>query len=82
MERTIFNDSHEIFRRTAREFMAKEVVPHFAEWDAAGIVPRDVFRRIGELGVLGMQIPEEYGAADPTASCTPRSGPRRRHAPM
>ncbi|MCX5562219.1 acyl-CoA dehydrogenase family protein [Streptomyces sp. NBC_00038] len=61
MERTIFNDSHEIFRRTAREFMAKEVVPHFAEWDAAGIVPRDVFRRIGELGVLGMQIPEEYG---------------------
>lgn len=61
MERTIFDDSHETFRRTARDFMAKEVVPHFAEWDAAGIVPRDIFRRIGELGVLGMQIPEEYG---------------------
>ena len=61
MERTIFHDDHEAFRRTAREFMAKEVVPHYTEWDAAGIVPRDIFRRVGELGVLGVQIPQEYG---------------------
>ncbi|MFK0151015.1 acyl-CoA dehydrogenase family protein [Streptomyces sp. NPDC090493] len=63
MERTIFQDTHETFRRTARDFMTREVVPHYADWDAAGLVPRDIFRRIGELGILGMQIPAEYGGA-------------------
>jgi alkylation response protein AidB-like acyl-CoA dehydrogenase len=45
----------------ARDFLAKEVVPHFPEWDAAGLIPKDVFRKIGDIGVLGMSIPEQYG---------------------
>lgn len=59
--RGIFTAEHDQFRRTAREFLAKEIVPHYPEWDEAGLVPREVFTKIGELGVLGMQIPEDYG---------------------
>lgn len=61
MKSTVYTADHEVFRAAARQFLAKEVVPHFPEWEAAGLVPRDVFRRIAELGVLGIQIPEEYG---------------------
>ncbi len=61
MKRTIFTPDHEDFRQTAREFLAKEVVPRFPDWEAAGLVPREIFGKIGELGVLGIQIPEEFG---------------------
>ncbi|MGH3520061.1 MAG: acyl-CoA dehydrogenase family protein [Haloechinothrix sp.] len=61
MKSTIYHADHESFRKTARDFLAKEVVPHFPDWEATGVVPRDVFNKIGELGVLGIQVPEEYG---------------------
>lgn len=63
MRSTIYGAEHEAFRKTAREFLAKEVVPHFPDWEAAGLVPREMFTRIGELGVLGIQVPEEHGGA-------------------
>lgn len=63
MRRTIYGAEHDVFRETAREFLTKEVVPQFPDWEAAGLVPREVFTRIGELGVLGIQVPEEYGGA-------------------
>ncbi|TDD84562.1 acyl-CoA dehydrogenase [Saccharopolyspora karakumensis] len=63
MRRTIYGAEHDAFRETAREFLTKEVVPQFPDWEAAGLVPREVFTRIGELGVLGIQVPEEYGGA-------------------
>jgi len=43
--------------------VAKEVVPHYADWERAGQLPREVFAQLGSLGVLGMAIPEEYGGA-------------------
>lgn len=61
VKRTIFGPEHEEFRNSAREFIKKEVVPHYPEWDEAGLVPKDLFRKVGELGVLGIQVPEEYG---------------------
>src|SRR5260370_6556117 len=61
MKRMLFTPDHEDFRQTAREFLAKEVVPRFPDWEAAGLVPREIFGKIGELGVLGIQIPEEFG---------------------
>jgi acyl-CoA dehydrogenase len=61
MKSTIYNSDHDSFREMAREFLAKEVVPHFPGWEAAGLVPREVFNKIGDLGVLGIQVPEEYG---------------------
>jgi alkylation response protein AidB-like acyl-CoA dehydrogenase len=58
---TVYTEDHESFRRLAREFLAKEVVPHFPQWEDAGLVPKEIFRKIGEIGAMGMMIPEEYG---------------------
>jgi acyl-CoA dehydrogenase len=63
MRRDIFTEDHEAFRQLARDFIEKEVVPHYAEWEKAGHMPREVFKQLGALGLLGMAIPEEYGGA-------------------
>jgi acyl-CoA dehydrogenase len=60
----IFRDEHELFRRSLRAWVDKEVVPHVDGWEEAGHVPRAVFRRMGELGFLGVQFPAAYGGAD------------------
>lgn len=59
--RDIFEAEHEDFRRTARTFFEKEVVPDHDEWEKAGIVPRDVWTKAGEAGLLCFDVPEEYG---------------------
>ena len=66
MRRTIYDAEHEAFRDAVRQFTAKEVVPHFAEWERQHHVPRDLYRQMGQLGFLGMQIPEQYGGGGQT----------------
>ena len=61
MDRTIFDAEHDAFRETVRAFCDKQVAPHHAEWEAAGIVPRELWRTAGSLGLLGFMVPEEYG---------------------
>ncbi|MBA4607579.1 acyl-CoA dehydrogenase family protein [Aeromicrobium sp. Marseille-Q0843] len=61
MERTLFEPEHQSFRDTVRVFLEKEVVPHHDEWEREGIVPREVWTRAGELGLLGFMMPEEFG---------------------
>jgi acyl-CoA dehydrogenase len=61
VQRTVFNEDHEAFRKTIRDFIAKEVAPVHHDWEVQGHPPRDFYRRLGELGVLGIQVPEEYG---------------------
>ncbi|WP_287004973.1 acyl-CoA dehydrogenase family protein, partial [Gordonia sp. UBA7860] len=61
MQRNVFNEDHEAFRKTIRDFIAKEVVPVHHEWEKQGHPPRDFYRKLGELGVLGIEVPEEYG---------------------
>ena len=60
MKRTVYDEDHEAFRTTMRDFIAAEVVPHYEEWEETG-TPRDLFRKLGNLGVMGFGIPEEYG---------------------
>ena len=50
-------------RDMVRDFSAKEIQPHVMEWDEAQHFPRDTFSRMGELGLLGMLVPEAYGGA-------------------
>jgi alkylation response protein AidB-like acyl-CoA dehydrogenase/putative sterol carrier protein len=66
MRSIYFTDDHETFRRTVRRFMAEEVAPRAADWERERRIPREVFRRMGDLGFLGILYPEEYGgtAAD------------------
>lgn len=67
MQRNVFDEDHEAFRETIRDFIAKEVAPVFHEWEQAGHPPRDFYRRLGDLGILGMEVPEEYGGAGQTS---------------
>ncbi|WP_433561462.1 acyl-CoA dehydrogenase family protein [Nocardia sp. CA-151230] len=61
MERGHYGDDHRAFAELARGFVRKEVAPHYLEWEEAGIVPRSVFARAGELGLLGFAVPQTYG---------------------
>jgi alkylation response protein AidB-like acyl-CoA dehydrogenase len=64
MRRTIFEPEHDDFRETARAFFEKECVPHADEWETRGYVDREVWLKAGALGLIGWEMPEEYGGAD------------------
>jgi len=66
MERTIFDEEHEMFRKAYRTFLDREMVPHRDEWTEAEIVPRSVFASAGAAGFLAMPVPEEFGGAGMT----------------
>ena len=61
MERTLFEPEHKLFQESYRKFLEQHVAPNHAEWEAAGIVPREVWLEAGKQGFLGMAVPEEYG---------------------
>ncbi|MGH7317279.1 MAG: acyl-CoA dehydrogenase family protein [Candidatus Rokuibacteriota bacterium] len=61
MSRPALTDEHEMLRRTVRAFVEKEVAPHVDAWEEAGRIPRAFWRRLGELGLLGLEFPPEYG---------------------
>ena len=61
MQRRIFTEDHEAFRKTIRDFIAKEVTPVYHDWEKQGHPPREFYNRLGDLGVLGIEAPEEYG---------------------
>ena len=54
---------HRAFRETVRRFVAEEITPHHAQWERDGQVPRALWRRAGELGLLCLTLPEAYGGA-------------------
>jgi alkylation response protein AidB-like acyl-CoA dehydrogenase len=61
MPRGPFTAEHEMLRRSIRSFVEKEVAPHVAAWEEAGRIPRAFWRRMGELGFLGLDFPAELG---------------------
>ncbi len=61
VDTTVFTPEHEALRQSLRSFVEKELAPHATEWDEAGDFPDWVFRRMGELGFLGLHYPVEYG---------------------
>jgi acyl-CoA dehydrogenase len=66
VRRDVFTPDHEDFRELVRDVVAKEVVPHYSEWEKAGRLPRSFFEQLGSLGLLGMAIPQEYGGGGQT----------------
>jgi acyl-CoA dehydrogenase len=59
-----FGEEHELLRSQIRRFVNEEIKPHGLQWEQDGMVPRDVLRRMGELGFLGIRYPAEYGGSD------------------
>src|SRR5680860_181896 len=58
-----FTEEHQLFRETVRSFMEEQVAPHADDWEREGRIPRDIYRRMGELGFLGVTMPEKYGGS-------------------
>jgi acyl-CoA dehydrogenase len=61
--RSVFREDHEAFREQVRRFIDKEIVPHHAAWEHAGIVPRELWLKAGAAGLLCVTVSEEYGGA-------------------
>ena len=59
----VLTSEQQAIRQAAREFADAEIRPHVMEWDEAQCFPREVFRKLGELGFLGTIFPEDYGGA-------------------
>ncbi|WP_067455563.1 acyl-CoA dehydrogenase family protein [Actinomadura macra] len=61
MAREIFTAEHEAFRDMVRSFISKEIAPHHEQWEKDGVVSREVWLAAGRQGLLGIDMPEEYG---------------------
>jgi acyl-CoA dehydrogenase len=61
ISRTLFDEQHEIFRDSVRRYIEQEIVPHHADWEKLGQVPRGAWLKAGEAGLLCCNVPEEYG---------------------
>ena len=78
LSRSCYTEDHEAFRATVRRFVAEQLEPHAAKWDEDGIIPKDVWPKAGELGLLCPTVPEsglgdtQDGCPQPAASVTSR----------
>ena len=61
MNNYFFTEEHELFRQSIRAFLDKEVRPNIEQWEADGEIPRDIYKRFGEMGFMGVTYPEKYG---------------------
>lgn len=58
-----FSKEHEMLRSAARDFAQNEIAPIAAEFDESGEFPYKTIKKMGEMGLMGIEIPEEYGGA-------------------
>jgi alkylation response protein AidB-like acyl-CoA dehydrogenase len=64
MDNRYFSEEHELFRKSFREFLQKEVVPHIEKWEKTGTIERFIWEKFGEMGYFGLKYPEKYGGLD------------------
>ncbi len=56
-----FTVEHELFRKSVRDFVEKEVIPNIEEWEKSEAIPKEIWKKMGDLGFLGINYPETYG---------------------
>jgi acyl-CoA dehydrogenase len=61
VRRTIFTEEHKAFRGQVRDFIDEYACSPYVEWERQGHVPRELYRQLGELGAMGVNIPTEFG---------------------
>lgn len=59
-----FREEHVLLRDQIRRFVEEEVKPNGEAWEEAGMIPRDVLRKMGSLGMFGIRYPEQYGGSE------------------
>ena len=64
MKRTIYDEDHEAFRSSVREFLEREVTPHLEDHAASHGLPREFWLAAGKQGFLGLEVPEQYGGME------------------
>lgn len=64
MESMYFNEEHQLFRESLRDFLQKEVVPHIEKWEKTGQIERFIWKKFGDMGFFGISYPTEYGGMD------------------
>jgi acyl-CoA dehydrogenase len=63
MRRTLYTDEHDLFREVVTKFLEIEAAPNLKKWEAAGTIDAGFFKKAGALGIMGLQVPEEFGGA-------------------
>ena len=63
-ERNLFTEEQIFFRRTAKKFVDKEILPHHDKWEKSGFVPKELWLKAGEIGMLCPNVPKKYGGID------------------
>ena len=63
MRRTLFTEDHEAYRESVREFIAREVTPHYDDWEENRLVDRSAWLAAGKTGIIGLAVPEQYGGS-------------------
>ena len=61
MNSVYFSEEHDLFRKSLKDFLQKEVVPHIAKWEKTGTIERFIWKKFGDIGFLGITYPESYG---------------------
>lgn len=64
MTNLYLTEEHEYFRKTFREFLQREVVPHIEKWEKTGTIERFIWKKFGDMGYFGLIYPEEYGGME------------------
>ncbi|MEU6008339.1 acyl-CoA dehydrogenase family protein [Streptomyces sp. NPDC047453] len=67
MRRTLFDEDHDAFRASVRTFVEREIQPYYQEWAERGLVDRELYTKAARQGLVGLQVPEEYGGAGATS---------------
>jgi acyl-CoA dehydrogenase len=64
MNSLYFTEEHNAFRKSFKEFLQKEVVPHIEKWEKEGAIERFIWKKVGEMGYFGLNTPEAYDGLD------------------
>lgn len=59
-----FNEEHNLFRESLREFLNREVSPNIEVWEKDGKIPKSIWKKMGDMGFLGLSFPKKYGGGD------------------
>lgn len=64
MKNYYFTEEHELFRQGLKEFLQKEVAPHIDEWEEEQRIPKEIWKKFGDMGYMGLNYPEQYGGSN------------------
>ena len=60
----MFTEEHKMFRQGLRDFLDREVMPNIDQWEEDGRIPKELWKKFGDMGYMGLNYPEQYGGID------------------